>query len=112
MTDAAGEVDDAARQVSSVSSQVPETQSDRHRNKAAMSAAASHVFGTTELLEAILLSLNCVEILNTRCVCPEFRDVVDGSPSLRRKTWLDPPSTADLGFRKVSCKVVMRLCHD
>ena len=53
------------------------------------------VFGTVELLEVILLNLNCIELLRAKRISKHFCAVIDTSPAMRKSLWLDPPNVAD-----------------
>ncbi|KXT05894.1 hypothetical protein AC578_394 [Pseudocercospora eumusae] len=59
--------------------------------------ASSKVFGSVELLESILLHMDMLELLRVQRVCRHWRDVLQRSPQLQRRTFLGfVPRTGDL----------------
>ncbi|KAK5125777.1 hypothetical protein LTR85_012053 [Meristemomyces frigidus] len=58
-----------------------------------MSAAASAVFDTFELLESILAHLPTADLARSRRLSSHFRDVIDRSHQLQQKLFLTPTSS-------------------
>lgn len=51
-------------------------------------ATSNQVFGTTELLESILLHLDWASLSRCSRVCRLFKDTINGSKSLQKVLWL------------------------
>ena len=56
--------------------------------------AANQVFQITELVEMVLLNLDCIELMRAKCVSKMFKAVVESSPAARKALWVDAPGAS------------------